>query len=162
MLIDIGASWKAKRGDLNFIYESDKSIDNRHAQYDAMFPLNLEPYNVVYYKSIDRIINDIYLLPDSNSLDILFLHSLEHFYNPIYLVHKLFAIRPRSITIIGPNAQTNLADCRDSGHLIAFTECSLKNLAEYLIKNDEEYTYTVDKLMDNQDLMLRIFHAENK
>jgi hypothetical protein len=56
-----------------------------------------------------------------------------------------------------PNAQTNLADCKDSGHLFSFTECSLKNLAEYLIRNTEEYNYNVNNIMHNQDLILKIY-----
>jgi hypothetical protein len=160
MLVDIGASIKAKRGDLNFIYAFDESKDNRHTQYDFIYPLNLRTNSVVYYRSIKDIkdiINCLYLLPNWKSLDFLLLHSLEHFLEPIDLVSSIFRIRPNTITIIVPNAQTNLADCKDSGHLFSFTECSLKNLAGYIIRSASEYTYNVDRIMNNQDLYLKIY-----
>jgi len=167
-VIDIGASRNALRGDINFVYENDRSVDNRHTQYDSMFPLKKDPtiilYNTVY--EIGQYLQQIfssrstisrYLVSHDYILihpDYILIHSLEHFSEPYTLLANIYSFgHPRSITVVVPNPKINNADDVDPGHLFSFTEGALRNLARHIAPDME---CDVTPLMNNLDLMLTL------
>ncbi len=145
MIIDIGASENACRGDVCFIYEYDKSTDNRHSQYDKMFPIKNDSEKI-YYSYVDEIYENI-RLSEYKNMEILFLHSFEHNYEFFKLIDNL-TFYPIKIHIICPNAVKNLADMIDKGHLFSFTIYSLHNLLNYYGFENVK----VIELMNKQDL----------
>ncbi len=137
MIIDIGASEKAKRGDINFIYKYDKSYDTRHEQYDKYFPIKNDGI-VYYYENVMDIINK---LNEINGFDknntFLFIHSFEHNYYFFILLEQI-AKHGCKVVIVTPNATfTDKHDKEDKTHLFSFTKYSLHNLLSQFYTNIE-------------------------
>ncbi len=142
MIIDIGASINSCRGDICLIYAYDTSIDNRHTQYDTMFPL--KNGKNIFYNDFDDLVEKVRQYKVEKAL---LIHSIEHMDCPYLLLKNINA---NEIFIVTPNAVTNKADWIDFGHIYSFTEASIKNLIKRAKPN---YQVDIFTMFNNLDLV---------
>ena len=151
MIIDIGASNYAKRGDINFIYYKDNSVDKRHEQYDKYFPIKENGIAYYFIDDVDIITKLLELDQLRKENTYLFIHSFEHSYKNFWLLNFIAYYEP-TVYIAVPNCSySDVHDKEDKGHLFSFNKYSLENMLRYMgFKN-------IEFILEGEDLFVKAY-----
>ncbi len=118
MILDIGASESACRGDVCLIYAFDRATERHLSQYDSLWPL--KGGRRLYYGNTDELVRLIEEHANVDTVSIL-VHSLEHMDCPYAVLRTLAEVRVREVHVYVPNARTNDADWKDPTHVYSET-----------------------------------------
>ncbi len=149
MIIDVGASRTACRGDVCLVYRYDTATDQHLVQYDAIWPLRQG--KVYYYANIEELVSILKEVAHPGDTA-LFVHSLEHMDCPFTVLRTLYNVGIGAVHIYVPNAETvkvNPADYRDHTHVYSWTLASLRNLLHRALPG---YFVGVEEFMKKMDI----------
>ncbi len=146
MIIDVGASELACRGDICLIYSKDTAKERDLKDYDALWPKR--DGKKVYYASLKELVEKIRENVRTGDV-VIAVHSIEHTDCPFDVLRAIAEAGAGELHVYVPNAVVNDADWKDETHVYSFTAPALGHLLRRAMPG---YEVHVEPVFGGRDL----------